>query len=111
MKDLYEILDVMSTATREEITKAYRKQALIHHPDKGGSGERFNQLREAYETLSDRHKRVEFDQLRDLFREEDLSEEEELTQDLERLSTSGLPYSHEYRQQHDQLVRVFSENP
>ncbi|CAG8772189.1 18209_t:CDS:2, partial [Cetraspora pellucida] len=38
-------------ATPKEITNAYRKLALIHHPDKGGSNEKFQEISEAYENL------------------------------------------------------------
>ncbi|CAG8823703.1 35714_t:CDS:2, partial [Racocetra persica] len=38
-------------ATPKEITSAYRKLALVHHPDKGGSNEKFQEINEAYENL------------------------------------------------------------
>jgi DnaJ-class molecular chaperone len=49
----YQILGVSKSATQEEIKKAYRKLALIHHPDKGGSAEKFKEIKKAYEILSD----------------------------------------------------------
>lgn len=43
-KDHYKILEVERTATEIEIKKAYRKQSLLHHPDKGGSEEKFKDV-------------------------------------------------------------------
>ncbi len=43
----YETLGVGEKATQEEIKKAYRKLAVEHHPDKGGSEEKFKEIAEA----------------------------------------------------------------
>ncbi|CAF0984921.1 unnamed protein product [Rotaria sordida] len=62
--DCYAILGVKSTATEEEIKKAYRKKALQYHPDKNSSTtaeEIFKQINKAYETLSDTDKRRTYD--------------------------------------------------
>lgn len=61
-KDFYDILGVSRTASADEIKKAFRKQARKHHPDAGGSEERFKELNEAYEVLSDSEKRAQYDQ-------------------------------------------------
>lgn len=61
-KDYYDILGVPRTASADEIKKAFRKQARKHHPDAGGSEERFKELNEAYEVLSDPEKRKQYDQ-------------------------------------------------
>ena len=62
MKDYYSVLGVQRDATDEEIKKAYRKLAHEHHPDKtGGDAERFKEINEAYQILSDRKKRSEYD--------------------------------------------------
>lgn len=57
----YEILEVAHDASAEDIKKAYRKLALQHHPDKGGSTERFKEVSTAYNVLSDPHKRSIYD--------------------------------------------------
>ena len=60
-KDYYDILGVPNTATADEVKKAFRKQARKHHPDAGGSEERFKEINEAYEVLSDDEKRQQYD--------------------------------------------------
>ena len=57
----YEVLGVSKTATYDEIRKAYRKQAKVKHPDKGGSEEAFQELQQAYEVLSDPNKKGIYD--------------------------------------------------
>jgi curved DNA-binding protein CbpA len=62
--DCYAILGVKSTATEDEIKKAYRKKALQYHPDKNSSTtaeEVFKEINKAYETLSDADKRRTYD--------------------------------------------------
>ena len=61
MKDYYQTLGVGRTATADEIKKAYRKLASQHHPDKGGDTARFQELEEAYRTLSEPEKRAQYD--------------------------------------------------
>ena len=64
-RDYYEILGIGRDATDEDIKKAYRKSALRHHPDKNPgdkeSEERFKEVNEAYEILSDPEKRRKYD--------------------------------------------------
>jgi DnaJ-class molecular chaperone len=62
LKNYYEILGVEKTATSQEIKIAYRKLALQHHPDKGGSEAKFKELVEAYEILSDPVTRQKYDE-------------------------------------------------
>lgn len=66
-KDYYDILGVSRTASADEIKKAFRRQARKHHPDAGGSEERFKELNEAYEVLSDTEKRAQYDQFGQYF--------------------------------------------
>jgi len=61
-KDYYETLGVPKSATADEIKKAYRRLARKHHPDAGGAEEKFKEIGEAYEVLSDKDKRAEYDQ-------------------------------------------------
>ncbi|MFA6407174.1 MAG: molecular chaperone DnaJ [Candidatus Paceibacterota bacterium] len=63
MKDYYHILGVERNASEEEIKKAYRKLAHQHHPDKvGGDTAKFKEMNEAYQVLSNKEKRAQFDQ-------------------------------------------------
>jgi hypothetical protein len=59
----YQVLEVPRTAGKEEIKKAYRAKAKLYHPDAGKekSGDKFNLLTAAYETLLDEHKRRQHD--------------------------------------------------
>ncbi len=61
-KDYYQILGVNKNSSAEEIKKAYRKLALKHHPDKGGNQEKFKEINEAYQILSNTQKRAQYDQ-------------------------------------------------
>ncbi|MDE2019027.1 MAG: molecular chaperone DnaJ [Patescibacteria group bacterium] len=61
-KDYYQILGIAKTASDEEIKKAYRKLAHQFHPDKPGGDERkFKEINEAYQVLSDKNKRMQYD--------------------------------------------------
>lgn len=65
-KDFYEILGITKNATEEEIKRAYRKLAQKHHPDRNRGDKnaeaKFKEVNSAYEVLSDKQKRQQYDQ-------------------------------------------------
>jgi len=61
MKDYYATLGIGRGASHTEIKRAYRRLASQHHPDKGGSKDRFQEIEEAYRVLSDTATRQEYD--------------------------------------------------
>ena len=65
--DYYKILGVSSTASPEEIKKAYRKLAHKYHPDKGGDEKKFKEINEAYQILSNQEKRNQYDRFGNAF--------------------------------------------
>src|ERR1700719_3382903 len=66
-RDYYEVLGVPRTATEDDIRKEYRKLARKYHPDVNpgdkSAEEKFKEINEAYEVLSDQEKRKRYDQL------------------------------------------------
>lgn len=72
-KDFYQILGVSKSATTDELKKAYRKLAAIHHPDKQGGTEeatrKFAAISEAYDVLKDPEKRKYYDKFGDQWKQ------------------------------------------
>ena len=63
-RNFYSVLGVPRNAPQDEIKKAYKKQALMFHPDKNkspGAAERFKEIAEAYNVLTDPRQRQIFD--------------------------------------------------
>merc|ERR1711933_703044 len=74
-KDFYKILGVEKTANDDEIKKAYRKRAMVHHPDRHAGAtevekkdheQKFKEVGEAYAILSDEKKRRMYDSGQDI---------------------------------------------
>lgn len=61
MADYYQTLGVERTASADEIKRAFRRLASQHHPDKGGDTAKFQEIQQAYETLSNPQKRARYD--------------------------------------------------
>lgn len=67
MVDYYQILNVPRSATQDEVSKSYRKLALLYHPDrvpeneKANATENFKKIVEAYEVLGDPNERAKYD--------------------------------------------------
>ncbi|PKK38778.1 Chaperone protein DnaJ [Clostridiaceae bacterium JG1575] len=65
-KDYYEVLGLTKGATDDEIKRAFRKLAIKYHPDRNqgdkGAEEKFKEINEAYQTLSDPQKKAQYDQ-------------------------------------------------
>ena len=57
----YNTLGVSQDASQNDIKKAYRRLASIHHPDKGGDDKKFKKIAEAYEVLSNPEKKSNYD--------------------------------------------------
>lgn len=68
MKDYYKILGINETTNQDEIKKSYRKLAVQYHPDKNPDNkeaeEKFKEINEAYEILSDENKKNQYDNVR-----------------------------------------------
>jgi molecular chaperone DnaJ len=63
----YDVLGVAKTASADDIKKAFRRLSRKHHPDTGGTEEKFKELNEAYQVLSDPEKRSQYDQFGQYF--------------------------------------------
>lgn len=71
VKDFYKILGVEKGASDDEIKRAYRRLAHKYHPDKsGGDAEKFKEINSAYQVLSDKSKRKQYDQFGQTFEQQ-----------------------------------------
>ena len=61
MPDYYETLGVSKDSSEIEIKKKYRELSMKHHPDRGGDTAKFQEINQAYETLSDSGKKEQYD--------------------------------------------------
>lgn len=61
MKDFYKILEVEKNASPDKIKSQYKILARKYHPDKGGDPDKFKEISEAYENLSDPNKKKIYD--------------------------------------------------
>jgi len=65
--DYYKILGIPRDASEIDIKKAFRRLAHKHHPDKGGNDKEFHKISEAYQVLSNKEKRTQYDQFGSTF--------------------------------------------
>lgn len=65
--DYYKILNINKGATEDEVKKAFRKLAHKYHPDKGGDEKKFKEINEAYQILSSKEKRAQYDRFGRVF--------------------------------------------
>ncbi len=65
--DYYKVLGVDRGASEEDIKKAFRRLAHKYHPDKGGDEKKFKEINEAYQILSDKQKRAQYDRFGQVF--------------------------------------------
>jgi curved DNA-binding protein CbpA len=71
----YEILDLPKDASLDQIKQKYKSLAQVYHPDKGGDAEKFRQIKEAYEILSDPLRRKKYDDTGDTSVDRDIRDE------------------------------------
>jgi len=66
-KDYYKILGINKAASEDEVKKAFRQLAHKYHPDKGGDEKKFKEINEAYQILSNKEKRAQYDRFGQVF--------------------------------------------
>lgn len=67
-KDYYKVLEISKSASEDEIKKSYRRLAHKYHPDKaGGDEKKFKEINEAYQVLSNKEKRTQYDRFGRVF--------------------------------------------
>ncbi|KAH8929317.1 DnaJ-domain-containing protein [Atractiella rhizophila] len=113
-RDLYEVLNVPSSATDEEIKKSFRKLALQLHPDKNpddieGSTKKFAELQRAYEVLSDPNERAWYDRNKEELLKGPVQQEEDgdIEEDLRKGSSNKSTRSDSPGTSAKQILRFF----
>ncbi len=100
-KDYYQTLGVQKTASQDEIKKAYRKLARKYHPDVNpddpNAEEKFKEINEAYQVLSDKDKRQKYDQFGSQWKQYQQTGGRPEDFDWSRWSTQGQPGGAQYR--------------
>lgn len=104
MKNFYDVLGLPQDASIDHIKSAFRKLALMHHPDRGGDPSCMVTINEAYETLSDPHKKSLYDVDLKTYYSLDVDLEKPAQIDGHLKAGNTLPYSHRYRIKHNNLV-------
>lgn len=66
-KDYYEILGIQKGASADEVKKAFHRLAHQHHPHKGGDEKKFKEINEAYQVLSNKERREQYDRFGQVF--------------------------------------------
>jgi curved DNA-binding protein CbpA len=98
MIDYYALLDIKRNASASDIKQAYRKMVFRYHPDRnpddGLAAEKFKQVLEAYETLSDTDKKAIYDEATRPVEEE---VKEEQSQQFRDHVNHGFRFSHEFK--------------
>lgn len=110
MKNFYEVLGLSKDSSATEIKKAYRKLAIVFHPDKGGNAEAMKILNDAYGTLSDSDKRKKFNKDWDMY-STTVDEENLQPQTTNLLDFNGVPYSYVYRKEHETCTVQYKHHP
>ncbi|KAG8881847.1 hypothetical protein FRB98_004092 [Tulasnella sp. 332] len=108
VEDYYALLGVSEDATQDEIRKAFRKLALLHHPDKNPTNideatKKFATLQQAYEVLSDEQERAWYDNHRSALEPE--PDIEAIFEDVRRGTTSGKRRMHDPGLQVNHIIR------
>lgn len=106
--NLYDVLEIKSSATRKEIIQSYRKLVRIYHPDKsGGNVELYELINHAFDILGNKNKRNEYDELRKLSNSSS-KKFNELKDDFEKFNKNITPLTEkEKKKQRDRFEEQF----